>query len=188
MKSTFLSFTFLALTLGMVPGKANAQTSNGRIQWSAASKLTWDDFQGAPDATSGDMASARFDIDGGCVGDANGKITPRVMFSFSKLKSWKKAAKATPELLQHEQGCFDIGEVYARKLRKELAIYANSHTFSETAKTEAQQIRKRIADEAHDLVNQYENETNNSRNKAKQAAWTAKIATMLQDLPEYASK
>jgi predicted secreted Zn-dependent protease len=100
---------------------------------------------------------------------------------FSKSKSW--VLHKTDHILAHEQGHFDIAEVFARKLNKQMSSYVfNKNTY----KTELRNIYQGILDEKEALQNQYDAETNHSINKEKQAEWLIKIQTMLEEYKGYA--
>jgi len=72
----------------------------------------------------------------------------------------------------HEQGHFDITEIYARKLDNALREYNfNPKRF----KTDLDEIYKDIMEEKEELQNQYDLETDYSRSKEKQAEWLKKI-------------
>ena len=72
----------------------------------------------------------------------------------------------------HEQGHFDITEIYARKLDNALREYNfNPKRF----KTDLDEIYKDIMEEKEELQNQYDLETDYSRNKEKQTEWLKKI-------------
>jgi predicted secreted Zn-dependent protease len=74
--------------------------------------------------------------------------------------------------LLHEQGHFDITELYARKLDEAIREYNfNPKKF----KTDLDQIYKDIMDEKEDRQNRYDLETDFSRNQEKQAEWIKKI-------------
>ena len=87
--------------------------------WSSDNKLSWIDFQDTPDKTSTMSASSNcniqyyFDI-------IDDTILFEVKAYFDKSKSWKKENEIDSYLLEHEQGHFDICELFARKLRSNL--------------------------------------------------------------------
>ena len=67
---------------------------------------------------------------------------------------------------------FDITEIYARKLDNALREYNfNPKRF----KTDLDEIYKDIMEEKEELQNQYDLETDYSRNKEKQTEWLKKI-------------
>ena len=77
----------------------------------------------------------------------------------------------------HEQLHFDITEVYARKLRQELA----KTKFSKNAKAEVKEIYRNILKELNDFQNKYDSETNFSRDTVQQLIWNKKIKKALNN-------
>ena len=74
--------------------------------------------------------------------------------------------------MQHEQGHFDITELYARKLDDAIREYSfNPKKF----KTDLDQIYKEIMEEKEEVQNQYDLDTDFSRNPEKQSEWLKKI-------------
>ena len=86
-------------------------------------------------------------------------------------------------MLQHEQGHFDLAELYARKLNKALKEY----TFNaQTINKDVNSIYEKIMAEQHKAQNRYDLETDFSRNKSRQAMWSSKIANDLKMLEPFA--
>ena len=91
------------------------------IYWSEDQPLTWEDFAGKPIDNHHDFSAL---TSSGIVhykGCKNGKIIYKVRAYFERNESWVKTEGRTDYHLSHEQIHFDITELYARKLRKELA-------------------------------------------------------------------
>jgi predicted secreted Zn-dependent protease len=82
----------------------------------------------------------------------------------------------------HEQGHFDITEIFARKLNKAMSAY---HFNQNTYRKDLNKIYQDIIKEKDNMQDQYDHETNFSRNKEKQMEWLKKIQTMLEELKEY---
>ena len=90
----------------------------------------------------------------------------------------------TDYILQHEQGHFDITELFARKLAKELKEYKfNPRKYQD----DVSKIYKKLMDEKEEYQNKYDKETDFSRNKEQQAEWLEKIKDELDELDEYAN-
>lgn len=155
--------------------------SNDLIPWSAARKLTWSDFQGTPDPKSPNAAltSSNVNIEFG-YNDTGFQYT--IKCSFDKNRSWVRIA--TNEVLAHEQGHFDIAEIYARKLNKAMAAY---HFNAQTADNDVNQLYENIMKEHRQTQIQYDQETDYSRNRPKQQEWLKKIATDLKSLEPFAN-
>src|SRR5580704_14365013 len=93
---------------------------NAFIDWDANRKLKWDDFMAAPDKNSPNAAETsstiKFDY------SYNGReLKYHIACQFDKKKSWVRVK--TDYILSHEQGHFDIAEIFARKLNKSLKEY-----------------------------------------------------------------
>ncbi|MBX9449849.1 MAG: hypothetical protein KL787_09070 [Taibaiella sp.] len=85
------------------------------LHWSKDRKLTWDDFQGIPDTTSTGMAGTSSGFVTKSKYTSDSTISIVVSAVFYKKESWVKAEFKDSATLNHEQGHFDIAEVYARK-------------------------------------------------------------------------
>ena len=89
----------------------------------------------------------------------------------------------TDYILSHEQGHFDIAEIFARKLNKKMSEYRFD---KKTYQKDLNKIYHDILDEKEKMQNDYDKETNHSINKEKQAEWLKKIAKMLEEYKDYA--
>jgi hypothetical protein len=171
-------FLFLLL---IVPFAAFSQGENEElIKWSPTRKLTWADYKAAPDASSDAAASTTTYL--GISYDISSRgFSYKIESSFSKTRSW--GLHKTEYILAHEQGHFDIAEIFARKLHKKMSAYTfNKNTYQRVLK----KIYQDILDEKERLQNDYDKETNHSINKEKQEEWLKKISGLLEDLREYA--
>ncbi len=150
------------------------------VKWNASKKLTWADYKSKPDPTSDAAASTttylkvEYNI-------SSTKFDFKVESFFSKTRSW--GLHKTAYILSHEQGHFDIAEVYARKLYKALSEYKfNKRTYQK----DLEKIYKKITDEKQETQNDYDKETKHSIYKVKQAEWLVKIADMLEEYEDWA--
>ena len=150
------------------------------LDWNASRKLTWNDYKARPDPGSDAAASTtsylaiEYNITSSSFGY---KIQSR----FSKTRSW--GLHKTAYILGHEQGHFDIAEIFARKLNKKMSEYKfNKRTYQQ----DLNEIYNDILAEKEKIQNDYDKETNHSINKEKQAEWLKKIAKMLGEYDEYA--
>jgi hypothetical protein len=157
-----------------------AQSKNEElIDWSARNRLTWSDYKGDPDPTSGAAATTTSYL-GIEYNFKNNAVTYKIACRFSKNKSW--GLYKTDHILGHEQGHFDITEIFARKLNKETSEYKfNKSSYQH----DLQKIYNDIVGEKEKLQDQYDKETDFSRNKEKQAEWLKKIEKMLEELNDY---
>ena len=174
MKGLIIFFFLVLTTAAMGQGK-----NEELIGWNAGQKLTWADYKGKPKENSDAAASTAtylgFEFNVGRDG-FNYKIT----CTFSKTKSW--GLHKTDYILTHEQGHFDIAEIFARKLNKIMSGYKfDKNSFKEDLKT----IYESIALEKDALQNQYDVETNHSIKREKQEEWLRKISDQLQELAPF---
>ena len=139
------------------------------IEWSAAKRLSWEDYLAKPSSSS-DAAAITSTALGLEYHVRNNILTYKITCRFSKTRSWGKYR--TDYILQHEQGHFDITELYARKLDDAIREYSfNPKKF----KTDLDQIYKEIMEEKEEVQNQYDLDTDFSRNPEKQSEWLKKI-------------
>ena len=89
-------------------------------------------------------------------------------------------------MLRHEQGHFDIYEIYGREIMKQLkeTKAMSGKNFSDNVE---KIFRKGFAD-LNKLQKKYDQETNHSKNKEKQDEWTKKLKKMLDDRKDYKVK
>ena len=174
---TFMSraaFSLLLLCVTVI------QTNN-LIPWSASRKLTWSDFKGTPDPHSSNAAltSSNINIEFGY--DDEG-FQYSIKCSFDKNRSWVRIKNN--EVLAHEQGHFDIAEIYARTLNKLMKAYRFN---AKTASTDLNQLYESTMKQHRQAQTQYDQETDYSRNKPKQEEWLKKIADDLKGLEAFAN-
>jgi len=157
------------------------QPNNNLIPWSTARKLTWSDFKGDPDPHSPNAAltSSNINIDFG-YNDTGFQYSIRCVFD--KTRSWVRIP--TDDVLAHEQGHFDIAEIYARRLNKALAGYRFN---TQTVSKDVNDIYGNMMKEHRQTQVQYDQETDYSRNRVKQAEWLKKIAADLKGLSSFAN-
>lgn len=154
-----------------------------KFEWSPSRKLTWEDYKGAPSRGQHDQVAARSTCRFGITIDTVNGVKVDVTSEFISSLSNVRAGQQTPALLAHEQLHFDICEVYARLLRKELAhgtlTKANVAAISKDAFLKYHQAyweRQHI----------YDQETNHGLNAENQLLWNKQVATALTDLQAYA--
>ncbi|HEU5168632.1 MAG TPA: DUF922 domain-containing protein [Chitinophagaceae bacterium] len=151
-----------------------SQLEEDFIKWNESRKLTWDDFKAAP-LQLGSTAAMTTTHLGFSYNVANGKITYKIDCQFEKNKSW--GLVKNDWILKHEQGHFDIAEIFARKLNKSVGEYQfNKNTFQK----DLDAIYKSIVDEKEKYQQQYDDETDYSRTKTKQEEWFKKIESELK--------
>ncbi|HVU57812.1 MAG TPA: hypothetical protein VHD83_22275 [Puia sp.] len=151
------------------------------IYWQPNHKLKWVDFKGKIDATKHYGALSYTGISYSASYEGN-SLTFKILTYFNKKESWAKLHSR--EGLQHEQGHFDITELFARKLRKELKSYViNPSTVNKDLKF----IYLKIYNEKNKMQSLYDSETDFSRNTMMQDVWNEKIQKELKNLSEFSS-
>lgn len=159
-----------------------------KLGWRADLQLKWEDFRAPIDPASPFNANTYNHITYNYAWDADGTITINVTCEFDSEKSWKKPGGLTDALLRHEQLHFNIGEIFARKMRKAFAEYAQSHKASKETATDVQKIFDNLSADYFKYQDAYDKATDHSKNKPQQAEWDKKIASELKELAAYASK
>lgn len=151
------------------------------IEWTASRKLSWEDFKAPPDPASSNAAltSSSINVE---FGYDDEELQFSIKCRFDKNKSWVRIRNSV--ILQHEQGHFDIAELHARKLNQALKAYRfNARTVSD----DVNRIYDSVMVLHHTAQNEYDKETDFSRNKDKQAIWLKKIADDLQGTKDFAA-
>ncbi len=150
------------------------------IDWTDSRKLTWEDFKGSPDVNSQMVAltSSTIKVE---FGFSDKLFTHSIRCSFNKQKSW--VTRKNDYILNHEQGHFDITEIHARILKKELVEYKfNGKTVNKDINDIYSDVMKRhvSTQQAYDL------ETNHSIDTTKQRHWDNKIDSLLSRYKKWA--
>jgi hypothetical protein len=168
------------LPLFFIPVFCFSQDKNEElIEWSASRQLVWSDYKGRPDPNS-DAAALTTTYLGIEYHIEAKSFTWKIQCRFSKTRSWGESK--TEYILQHEQGHFDIAEIFARRLNKKMGEYRFNAT---TYQKDLRAIYESIASEKGDFQDQYDRETDHSRKKEQQAEWTKKIENLLKEYQSY---
>jgi hypothetical protein len=153
------------------------KTEKEMVLWQENRPLTWDDFKGKPERRFA-AASTSYDI----LKEVT-KNSVEIKAVFFTQTSWKKTSWINDQVLAHEQKHFDIVELYARKLRKQ--IKETKFISSEDLKSKVETLyaaNDKAMDKYHDL---YDEETDGSMNGDKQREWQAKIMKEIKALDAY---
>ncbi|MCA6066171.1 DUF922 domain-containing protein [Chryseobacterium sp. RG1] len=162
------------------------QALSQKISWSENTKLKWENFQSPvnrksnPDVVAYTHCGWEYSV----VKSSNPKaaIEFNVETIFNEDKSWKDAKRTNDYVLLHEQKHFDIAEIFARKLRKEV---------QEKIKTSAdfdkyfKGIYAAISNEYKNFQITYDKETGHGINKEKQAEYNTLISSELENLKNF---
>jgi len=168
------------LTAFVFPLLVFFQFEDGYIKWEESRRLTWDDFKAEP-LKLGNTAAMTTTHLGFSYKVTNGKATYSIDCRFEKNKSW--GLVKNDWILKHEQGHFDIAEIFARKLNKSITEYQFNKT---SFQKDLNDIYKSVVDEKEKFQQQYDDETDYSRNKTKQEEWLKKIESDLKSNKSWA--
>jgi len=185
----FVSFVLLFALILCSSFQGSISDAGETINWQASSKLTWKDFKKSLPSGGIEAASTVCGIyissNPNQVNDSTILVDVHAFFSRTLSAKTSNRALLKNEVLQHEQGHFDLTEVYSRKLRKDLsetryrsipAFFKSAHILYNKENTAF------IAEQK-----EYDNETNHSINIAQQQKWTESIADMLDKYSAYSN-
>lgn len=158
------------------------------ITWSSSYKLSWEDFKAKPNINDDAVAITASGITFGfsfTETDKNEMVsfTTEIFAHFYPEHSWYKKELANNHILEHEQLHFDITELFARKFRYRISQLKLSNSI----RKQLNKIEKNINTELSEMQNEYDSETNNSRNYESQAKWNMYINTELNAYSKYKS-
>lgn len=164
---------------------ANLQKDKPGIKWEENRPLTWKDFKGKPKLNLEAVAETASGISFGfSVKTTNSKIDSfftEVNSYFDPESSWYNKNRADAYILSHEQLHFDITELFARKLRKEISKLKVSNQI----KTELNALYKNNESELAKMQYRYDLETDHSKNLEIQKKWQIYIKSEIDKLTKY---
>jgi hypothetical protein len=172
----------LVFVCGAFIAVAQPKSCKDCITWSADRSLKWSDFKGQADASSSNKAvtNSGMSITMNCV---NGEADVVIGCFFNPAKSWTKT-KDSDRLLAHEQLHFDITELFARKLRKEISQLGTG--CAERYKPSVE-LYDRFDSACNEFQAQYDKETRHSILEEEQLRWEKLVAEELKSLEEFRS-
>jgi len=187
----FLGFSILCHSTGAFARgeekalKASPANTTSAFHWADHSKLSWDDFKGGINTDEDEVAAATHCGIGfrtTSPATTNDKPGIEVYNLFYANKSWVKPDAKMPEILAHEQGHFDLCEIYTRKLRARLSKFdlpENPQEFTMQIKSELVAIYNDVSNEYELRQQAYEQETIHGTDIAAQKKWITLIAQEL---------
>jgi hypothetical protein len=151
------------------------------ITWQEGRALTWNDFRGVPEKRNS-VASTYYNINTS-VTNHKDYCTVGVTAIFFPTLSWKQKDRDDKIILIHEQRHFDISELFARKLRKRI----KGEKFKSFAELESRiEVFYEQNDKAMEACQEeYDRQTDHSRNGLKQREWNRRIEQALNALKDY---
>jgi hypothetical protein len=150
-----------------------------KIPWSETKKLTWEDFKGKFMPQSDYVASTSSGIYFTySYGTKHKKLKYKYIVTsyFHPEKSWYNPTQVSPYILKHEQTHFNISELHARMLRKEI----NEFSFTKNIKHEMDSLYNQIEIRRRAMQEKFDIETHHSKNKKKEKSWETYIDSQLK--------
>ena len=180
-----MKYLFAAIfAFSFLHSRAQATISNDTLHWNESRPLTWDDFKAEPMEGVGLMGEVF------CMNSANynrpnafQKSRFKVVAIFDRTKSWINDEAKSDAGLLYFQVVFNIYEVHARSLRKDLAT-------SKFGMDPAPQFQEKYNTSMTNLTNEYNQfrrETKMGVDKDALTAWNTKVLDELKALEEYKS-
>jgi len=151
------------------------------IPWDQHQSLTWNDFKARPRRNTGEpsaMTDTGFRAQLECRADT---LDIRVAAEFYPASSWIKPPRKSIELLHHEQGHFDLTELYARKMRKAI----RDASLNCAAEAAGKKILAQLDREWERAEKQYDAATSDGTDAVNQKDASEKIAQQLAELSRY---
>ena len=156
-----------------------ASAKEEKISWTEDRKLTWADFKAVPNGPADYVASTNSGVSFAySYRERNGvgEIEYTVLGNFYPDLSWYRPTKVSDYILAHEQMHFDISELFARKLRKELSVIPRDKNF----KNNAEVIYEQNELDRRKMQSQYDLDTDHSNNKVEEYRWRDLVARQLE--------
>jgi len=174
--STTAIAVLVAVSTALPAGLACA---GGPIVWSAGRRLRWSDFRASPPRGKEIRALSGWTIEpSGLRCGADGTFDARVRAVFLPDRSWVRGA-ASGALLAHEQGHFDLAEVYARRLRRRLRDEVTPYCPGKAAAAAAQRVYDDVLDAAERESARYDADTDHGQRSEQQRRWRQRISAAL---------
>ena len=161
---------------------AQTLNSNDTLHWKSDSSLTWNDFKGDPIEGVG-LKGEVF-----CMNLANFEKPNRfqktkfsVVSIFDRTKAWITKGSKSAQTLQYFQTMFNIYEVHARKLRKDLS----ESVFGDNPNPLFQEKYNASMTNLTNEFNEFKKETKLGSDKIALAKWKIMVKEELQLLDAY---
>ena len=161
------------------------QPKEESILWDESHRLDWSDFRGSPnlnnDAVAITASGLTLDFSARTTSIRLVDFTATVEAHFYPVQSWYKKGHVNTIVLEHEQLHFDITELHARKLRKQI----DETSFSINIKKEIFKLHTNINKELKEFQNKYDSESDYSRSVENQKEWQVFVNQELKKLSKY---
>lgn len=177
------SLLMLILTISFQSQIVTAQPYD-TLQWRPSRTLSWNDFKGRAEKFSEDDALTKSSIVVSFEFVRPGNINYEIHAVFHYYGSWVKDYAKSERLLMHEQTHFNITELFARKIRKELS---ETEYVPGKFKTTLDAIYNKYEAEWKNYQRVYDKQTNQGINQKAQKEWDKKINDELELLKNYSN-
>ena len=149
--------------------------------WTTDRKLKSTDFRGAVDRSSSKKALTGANIIIVPYAFKNGAYQYRVLAKFHKDISWLNTDNS--QIIKHEQLHFDIAELYARKMRRDIhRIHKDS---GQVSQSDYRRIHKSLFTSYVHFQRRYDAQTGHSTDLEEQDRWEEIVAEELEKLEAY---
>jgi len=160
---------------------SKAHLAEQSFEWNAHRPLTWDDFKGP--VRAGTPSTTAAETNCGMAIETNLVTSKRkakvyVYNTFDKKASWVREGKKLDEILEHEQGHWNICEIYTRKMQ---AAFDAQIIMGDQLNATATKIYNKISQEYQQRQQAYENETQHGMVVSEQKRWTLLLNNELQE-------
>jgi len=190
----------LLCVLAAANGSSVASQQTDQFPWSADRPLVWDDFQGKPPVQAQDMIEAaqihmtirwqlqlimEYDCEQQIWTATIDRSSLTVVNTMVPASSWVDRSRLNSATLNHEQGHFDLNEVYRRKLQAALAPLTAEGGTADAAQQALQALidtaSQKILSQREHTQASYDQETHHGTDLQAQTAWNNRIDTWLGD-------
>ena len=184
--------------LAVASGSSVASQETDQVPWSADRPLVWDDFQGKPPVQAQDMMEAaqihmtirwqlQLTMEYDCQLQLWTAIIDRpsltVVNTMVPASSWVDRSRQNSATLNHEQGHFDLNEVYRRKLQAALAPLTVEGGTADAAKQALQALidvaSEKVMSQLANTQASYDRGTRHGTDLQAQTAWNNRIEAWL---------
>ena len=174
---------FFVLLLFLASVYASAIPSDGLVIWNKNKPLTWKNFKNKQSSTSVKATTYSGMIP--TMEAEDGELTISIQAFMDPKKSWVDPDNKDEDLLKHEQGHFDITEIYVRKFRQRLKN-TEMKTKARALYKQVTKMYKKISKEWLAFQRQYDKQSNHHMDRQGQVQWDQRIAYELESLEAYA--
>jgi hypothetical protein len=154
------------------------EDSTEKLVWDQKKRLAWHDFRKDKVLAQTEAAESWTGIEfsGNC---ENGEFTFEVDAIFHRDSSWVVPGRWNERLLDHEQGHFDLAELYARKLSQALRNLESPCENMELTRGLIQNILQLNQQQLEQEQRRYDIETRHGTNRKRQESWNEFLRSQL---------